>query len=152
MEDRYICPECGAVLPAGKTCIEDFHQMLAWETEDQRLGVVHHLMVPSYYIQHPSLYSPEGLRWAHRLLANFAEQDLSPEEARRRQRDQVDSSQRDWKIKGTPESHGSYDPPIAWTMHASDVTARGMAHYITQVRTWAKSICDTLRAAGYLDA
>lgn len=152
MGDHFTCPECGAALPAGKSCMDDFHQMLFWEAEDQRLGVVHHLMVPSFYIQHPSLYSPEGLRFSQRLLLDFVEHGLSPEEARRRNRDQVDSGKRDWKIKGAPESQGSYARPVPWTMRACDVTASGMDHYVAQVRTWAQSICDSLKAAGYLNA
>jgi hypothetical protein len=55
------CPECGAVRHGDTTCQDGFHQMLFWENEDPANGAVHHLMVVSYHIQHPSLYSPEGL-------------------------------------------------------------------------------------------
>jgi hypothetical protein len=144
------CPECGADWTEGKTCQECFHQMLAWEWEDPGNLVVHHLTVLGYHLQHPGLYSPEGLAQAKGLLVDFLEAAVSPTEVRRRMRGEVDSSNRDWQIKGTPTSHGSYDPPIKWPMTAPGVIEGGITDYCDNVRAWARSILNSLRAAGHL--
>src|SRR5579859_4698706 len=104
------CPECGADWSSGQTCTDHFHLMGFWE-QDNRLYDVHHLMVLSYYLQHPSLYSPEGLRDATHLLVLFLEEGLTPQQGRKRIGKVVDSGKRTYKIKGTPESHGTYSYP-----------------------------------------
>lgn len=142
------CPECGAAWGDGKSCQDRFHQMLAWEWEEPANAAVHHLMVLGYHLQHPSLYSPEGLAEARWLLVEFLEHGTSPAEVRQRIGARADSGNRNWKIKGTPESHGSYDPPITWTMTATDVVGGGIGGYRDNVRAWARSILDSLNAAG----
>jgi hypothetical protein len=108
--------------------------MLFWEADHPDYGEVHHLMVLCYHLQHPSLYSPEGLQFGMHLLVDFLERGLKPEQARRRNASLVDSSQRDWKIKGTAASQGAYSHPIIWKMTAIDVVAHGEAHYPDSVR------------------
>jgi hypothetical protein len=121
--------------------------MLFWEAEHPSYGAkVHHLMVLCYHLQHPSLYSPAGLQAARQLLVEFVEQGASPAKVRQRHRAQVDSSRRDWKIAGTPASHGSYDSPLQWTMMAADVVAGGSENYCDNVRAWARSINEMLKA------
>jgi hypothetical protein len=140
------CPECGASWADEQTCQDYFHQMLFWENEYPEYGAeVHHLMVVSYHLQHPSLYSPEGLNEGRRLLVDFLE-GVPPQEVRERNRGRLDSSKRTWKIKGTDDSHGSYDRPIRWTMTAADVVAGGVDNYCDNVRRWAESIHEALRA------
>ena len=145
-----VCPECGAVWQNGKSCEDDFHQMLYWESEDPALWEVHHLMVLCYHLQHPNLYSPEGLAWAKDTLVEFVEHDVTTGEIRRRNRTGLDSGKRKWKVKGTPSSHGSYAQPIIWTMTASDVTAGSKSDYCDNVRSWARSALASLKASGNL--
>ena len=140
------CPECGALWHEGKTCQDGFHQMLAWEAENPGLGEVHHLMVLCYHLQHPTLYSPEGVAEARRLLVEFVVHGRTPGEIRKRNRARLDSSQRNWKIKGTPASYGTYDPPIRWTMTAADVIAGGADSYCGNVRAWAQSLQTALKS------
>jgi hypothetical protein len=121
--------------------------MLFWENESPANGAVHHLTVICYHIQHPHLYSPEGLDNAKQLLKAFLTDGLTPNEVRNRSRAQVDSGQRTWKIKGTSDRHGSHPQPIAWTMTASDVVADGIENYCANVERWARSIHTTLQAA-----
>ena len=145
------CPECGADWASGATCEENFHQLLYWEQADiENLGVVHHLMVLSYYLQHPSLYSPDGLAHAKGLLVDFVARDITPQQVRQRDRDKVDSGKRQFKIKGTAEVHGAYAHPVAWTMHTTDVVAGGAEGYVANVHAWAQSIYDGLKASGNL--
>lgn len=147
MRTTQVCPEYGAAWEGGKTCQDDFHQMLAWEAENPSFGEVHNLMVLCYHLQHPSLYSPAALAWAKNLLIEFVEHDLPTEEARRRNRTRLDSGKRKWKIKGTPASHGSYSNPVQWTMTAADVTAGTINDYCDSVRVWARSVLVSLKAS-----
>ncbi len=101
------CPECGTPWPDNVTCESLFHQMLFWEAENPALGEVHHLTVLCYHLQHPSLYSPDGLREGRRLLVGFLCDHDTPSQARRTTRANVDSSRRTWKIKGTPGLQGA---------------------------------------------
>ncbi len=142
-----ICPECGAAWADGQTCQEFFHQMLFWENEVPALGEVHHLMVLCYHLQHPSLYSTEGLRHARRLLAEFVEEGLTPQASRRRNRERVDSGQRKWSITARPGDKGRYERPPQWAMTAADVVGAGRAAYREQVVEWARSIHLALQAA-----
>lgn len=144
------CPECGAAWRDGKTCRDHFHQMLAWEWEDPRNWVVHHLMVLSYHMQHPILYSPEGLDGGKQLLVDFVERGVTPEEARRRNRDAVDSGNRGFKITARPGRQGAYERPVAWTMTTTDVIAAGIERYVESVTAWAESILVALRSSGNL--
>jgi hypothetical protein len=140
------CPECQMPLADGATCQDDFHQMLFWETEQPNLGVVHHLMVLCYHMQHPSLYSADGLENAKTLLIDFVTRGLSTERVRKQNRDQVDSGKRQWKVTARPDSHGTYTYPVNWTMTARDVVAGGMDHYIENTQAWAKSVLAALQA------
>jgi hypothetical protein len=137
------CPECGADWSGGQTCTDHFHLMSAWELDNQ-LYAVHHLMVLCFYLQHPSLYSPEGLRDAQQLLVKFLEDGLTPQQVRQRMGEAVSSGTRTYQITGTPESHGSYRHPVQWTMTAADVTAAGLENYDTSVRAWAESVLKSL--------
>jgi hypothetical protein len=140
-----ICPECGASYAKGQTCRDYFHQMLFWENDDPARGEVHHLMVLCYHLQHPGLYSAEGLRYARQLLVDFVERGLSPEEARRRNRDRVNSGRRDWSITARPGNQGAYERSITWTMTAADVVAGGAEAYCENVRAWAESVSKNLK-------
>lgn len=151
METQTFCPECGADWSGGITCTDHFHQFGFWELADlENLGVVHHLMVLGYNLQHPSLYSPRTLEDAKGMLVDFLERGVTPQQMRGKLRDAVDSGKRTHKITGTPESHGSYAHPVAWTMTAADVVAGGAEHYVENVEAWALSILDALRASGNL--
>ena len=142
------CPECGAEWSNGVTCQDYFHQFGFWEMADiEHLGVVHHLMVLCYHLQHPSLYSPDGLTHAQSLLVDFVARGVTPQQVRRRDRDKVDSGKRKFKIKGTAESHGAYHHPVTWTMTAADVVAGGVDSYIESVKAWAQSVYDALKAS-----
>ena len=139
METSLICPECGAAWDAEMTCETTFHQMLFWEHENQANWVVHHLMVLCYYLQHPSLYSQEGVEVGKGLLTAFVKEGRSPAEMREANRDRVNAKNRDWKITARPENKGAYTNPVTWSMHAADVVRGGEPQYIANVEAWAKS-------------
>jgi len=123
--------------------------MLFWENEDPARWEVHHLMVLCYHLQHPGLYSAEGLAVARGLLADFIEHGLSPEEVRKKNSGRVASGARDWSIAARPGNQGAYDRPIHWTMTAADVVASGPENYVVNVRTWASEVHRTLTEGGH---
>lgn len=141
------CPHCQAPWPDDQTCADHFHQMAAWELEHQ-LYDVHHLMVLCYHLQHPHLYSPEGLAGAKQMLASFLEEGLTPQQMRGRIRAGVDSGTRAYKIKGTAENHGAYDRPVVWRMWAGDVVRGGIDRFYANVRLWADATLKALRESG----
>ena len=143
MNESQTCPECGAAWTDGRTCRDAFDQMLAWEFEDPGgAGAVHHLTVLCYHLQHPSLYTPEGLRRARAVLAEFVEQGTSPHEIRRRNRDALDSGKRAWKVTGAP---AAYARPPQWTMTVVDAGTGEQAGHCARVEGWARSVYAALR-------
>jgi hypothetical protein len=143
--DREICPECGAT-----GCQDAFYQMLGWENEEPALCVVHHLLVLCFYLQHPSRYSPDGLRYGANLLVDFVERGLSPTAARQHNSNGLDSGTRKWKVTARSGAQGAYRTAPRWTVTAPDVLAGGMAGYIEHVSRWARSILTALRESGNL--
>ena len=146
MDSNSICPECGAALPEDTTCETYFHQMLFWETENPANWAVHHLTVLCYHLQHPALYSSDGLAGGKQLLINFVRDGISSAEIRRTSSAKVNSKNRNWKITARPDSKGAYAHPAAWTMRAAAVVARGADRYCDSVREWAQSVYDSLIA------
>ena len=138
------CPECGAAWDSDRTCPDYFHQMLYWENEDPARGEVHHLMVLCYHLQHPSLYSAEGLAVGRELLADFVGRGLSPQEARSKSRERVASGNRSWSITAREGNRGAYERPIVWTMTAADVVAAGAHRYVEQVGAWPGALSQAL--------
>lgn len=135
------CPECGAAWLDGQSCTDHFHQMLAWEFSDPAAGVVHHLTVLCYYLQHPSLLSAEGRKAMQQLLADFVENAVAPQEMRRRIQQQMGQDKRQWELKGA----SSYEPPITWTQHIQDATRSGLENYAEHVREWASAVHQDLQ-------
>lgn len=88
------CSVCGARLEDGQACLDLFHLILGWEL-DHQLYDVHHLAVLCYYLQHPSLYSPEGLEGAKAQLADFLERGVSPQQMRKTMSKSVASDMRE---------------------------------------------------------
>ncbi len=144
------CPACGVIRPAGSGCDDDFHTLLGWENEFPGYGEVHHLLVLCYHLQHPHLYSPEGLAHARGLLADFVEGGKTTEQVRRENKDRLASADRIWKVTARPGSHGAYAHPIRWSMTVLDVAAQDHAGYRENVRRWAASILQDLRSSANL--
>ncbi len=144
------CPECGAPWPPGVTCQDRFHQLLAWEFENPALFAFHHLTVLCYYLQHPSLYSPEGLAGAKQALVDFLVRGLSPAQVRAAERAGAESGRGKRKITGTTARHGVYREAVDWQMTVADVLLGGMDEYPENVYAWARSILEALEASGDL--
>jgi hypothetical protein len=139
------CPDCYASHPEGITCQDDFYQMLYWEADFPELGVVHHLMVLCYHLQHPHMYTAAGLVEGRRLLDDFLVRGLSTEEVRWSNRERLDSGNRSFNIKSKSGDQGKYPSPPSWKMTAADVVAGGPQHYIEKVKSWARSVAEALK-------
>lgn len=149
MDTTSRCPECHAAWRDGLTCRDHFNQMLAWEFENPAgAGAVHHLTVLCYNLQHPSVYSPEGLAWAQAILVQFLAHGVSPQQLRQQLHQTHDSGKRTYKVTGTPESEGAYAFPVHWTMTIGDVAASGLEGYCDRVRAWAVSVYEALGDSG----
>lgn len=146
-----FCDQCGAPLGEGQTCQDDFHQMLIWESDRPEYWQVHHLMVLCYHLQHPNLYSAEGLAGAKKLLVEFLENGVSPEDIRQREGRKLDSGNRKWRIKGSASSHGAYLHPVIWTMTVREVVLGGKQRYIENVFKWASSVRQSIQDSDNTD-
>jgi hypothetical protein len=142
------CPACGAVHADGTTCEDDFYQMLYWEQELMAEGVelidVHFLMVASYHMQHPHIYSSEALAGIRENLVRYVAGELSVNQIRAETRESARSDRRKTTITAREGNHGAYAAPVEWTLRAVDVVAAGKERYVTSVRTWAESIIAAL--------
>lgn len=147
-EQHTTCPECGASWPEGHTCDDDFYQMLYWESAYPDYGVVHHLMVLCFHLQHPSRYSREGLDESLVLLREFVANGTSPQEMRRRNAPRVASDVRKTPITARDGNKGAYAHPVAWTMRAANVARADHHRYVENTRIWAQHVYDDLRATG----
>ena len=146
------CPHCGSALPEGSDCRVLFDQMLFWENEVPANGAVHHLAVLCFHIQHPHLYSPEGLAGSIDLLVGFLELGWTTEAVRRNHRTRLDSGARTFSIKGKTGLEGRFEAPVRWTMTAADVVAGGRDTYIENVNRWAAATLGALKESGNLAA
>jgi hypothetical protein len=90
----------------------------------------------------------EGLNEAKRLLVEFVEEKITPQEIRQHNKSKVDSGKRQWKIKSAESSVGAYEHPVQWSMTASDVVAGGESNYCDNVRKWVVSILERLKYSG----
>jgi hypothetical protein len=144
-----VCPECGAALAPGESCEERFQRCLALEYEDWTgYGVVHHLTVPAYMLQHPSRYSREGRLEARHLLAAFLAGE-SPTAVRRQNRTRLDSGHRSWRMTrgaGVEAPAGK-----TWSRTIASVRTENPADFCADVVDWARAVLSDT-AAGHTQA
>ncbi len=134
-----------------ETCRDYLNEMITWDFQDfSGVGQIHHLTVLCYQLQHPSLYSQRGLEDAKSFLVEFIDKNVSFEEHDKRNRENLSSSVRKWKITGTPEDYGKYKSKVDWKITAGDVARTGLSDYVENVKKWSRSIIDTLRESGNL--
>ena len=75
---------------------------------------------------------------------DFLEHGVTPHDVRQRERGRLSSTNRTWRVRGTPDSHGTYERRMRWTMRAQDVVAGGIDAYVKNVTAWARSILTEL--------
>lgn len=125
------CTNCGAT-----RCEAFFHACLAADFTDPGYGVVHHLVVPTYGLQH-AWYAPE-------IEAGVADFVLSHLD-----RPPSDHDRRGIRAAADGPAHvrvrQPHRRPRAWNLHVGDVDRSRADRYVTTVRSWAASVATTLR-------
>ena len=131
------CPECGA---PDTLCKDRFDEFLVLEFTDAGYGIVHHLTVSAYMIQHSSKLTKEGWLFERDLLKEFLVDNKPPAFIRKQNKDIVDSGKRKFKIKsrdGKPVINKSM-----WTKTILNVRTENAEVYCTDVTAWARSVLE----------
>lgn len=141
------CPECGAPILAGGSCVDHFHTLLVLEGSfpDAPGSILHFYLVAAYNLQHPdsvglTIEALEGLR---RNLADALEGRAPVEELRRRARRATDGPTRVRRRPGDPPVEWYRGP---WPVNVTDVLSATAATYPDLVEAWARGVSATLTA------
>ena len=134
------CPECGAPVPDGGTCRDNFHAMLAleWEVPGGAGTIAHFFAVSSYGLQHPDSmrYTVEAIAWLRSSVAKALETGCSVESLRASARAQGVSAHV-IRREGDPVPAWGVE---SWTTTVTDILAGGTDGYGERVRHWAASV------------
>lgn len=136
MPDR--CPECGAPWTAEDNCTTRFHHFMALEMTNADYGVVHHLTVAAYMLQHPSQLSQRGWLEERALLKQFLVDGLSPAAVRAQHRHELDSGKRDWSLKKIPCLE--LPPTFSWALTILSVDDSTPERYRRDIEIWARQV------------
>src|SRR5437588_4353795 len=102
-----ICPECGAPVPDGGSCRDNFHALLLLEAEVPGApgALLHFYAVTSYGLQHPDSmnYTADALAGLRARLADVLDSRATLEETRRRVRRAADGAVRVTRRAGDAE-------------------------------------------------
>lgn len=135
------CPECGA---PDNLCQTRFDELLILEFTDPGYGVVHHLTVATYMLQHSSKLTREGWLYERDLLRKFLVENKSPALIRQQIKDTVNSGKRTFKIKskdGVPVINKS-----TWKTTILNVSAENAGVYCEDITAWAWSVLEEANA------
>lgn len=129
------CPECGAPDNLCQACFDEF---LVLEFTDAGYGIVHHLTVATYMLQHSSKMTRDGWLYERGLLREFLVENKPPAYIRKQNRDAVDSGKRKFKIKsktGVPVINKT-----TWNKTILDVRTENADLYCEDITAWARSV------------
>lgn len=135
------CPECGARLSWGRSCMDNFYELLALEADVPGAPgeLPHFYAVAAYGLQHPAamgftVSTVEGLRESVRMAL---EDRADTAHLRSRARDLSASQGRVTRRGDEPVPAW---PVPEWDYCVVDVLAGGAGQYADRVRCWAASI------------
>jgi hypothetical protein len=129
------CPECGGQTVPGMSCDAKFHECLAMEFTDPGYGSVHHLTVATYMLQHSSKLSRQGWVEMRQVLKTFLVEKKDPADVRRKNKANVDSGKRSWKI--TSGDGVPWLGKFRWTKTIVNVNTEEAVGYSSDVMQWA---------------
>jgi hypothetical protein len=142
------CPECGAPVPEGGSCRDNFHALLVLESEvpGGPGGVPHFYAVGSYALQHPEGmgYTAAALAGLRTCLADHLDGRVGLDGVRRRVRWGAEGAQRVTRRAGDAVVRWRVE---SWPMTVADVCAGGTEAYAERVERWARSVRETLDAS-----
>jgi len=131
-----VCPECGATVPPGQACADAFQAVLSKDFSEAGFREVHHLMVPSYTLQHPSRLSRQGWLEMRKMLALFVIDGMTPVQAQRKLRLALDSGTRDFSFRKGERIRLE----VVWSMTVADVRSDAAENYRDDVKAWAAAV------------
>lgn len=127
------CEQCNAV-----GCEERFHAFLALEFADAGYGVVHHLTVAAYMLQHPQQLSMDGWRMMRETLRAFLVEGVSPAQRRKQVRHKMDSGARSWSVRKGPRL--VLPDEFAWSQTIAAIDDSSPEQYCSDIEAWARSV------------
>jgi hypothetical protein len=143
------CPECGAPVPAGGTCRDNFHALLLleWQVPGGPGELAHFFAVASYNLQHPDGQglTAEALAGLRAAVADVLAGRASLDEIRHRARRGAAAAGRVTRREGDATARWNV---AAWPVTVADVCAEGAADYARNVEHWAASVVAAIGAAG----
>jgi hypothetical protein len=135
------CPECGATVPEGGTCRDNFHALLLLEAEVPGAPgrLPHFYAVASYGLQHPGgmNYTAEVTEGLRASVADMLDGRATLDDVRRRTRKKFDGPTRATRRAGDPEVECHRE---SWPATVADVLAAGPEGYVGAVERWARSV------------
>jgi hypothetical protein len=141
-----LCPECGAQVPEGGSCRDNFHALLLLESEVPGLEpLMHFYVVGSYNLQHPDSmnFTAEALAGLRANLADSLDGRKTIDQIRRVTRRNANGAARVTRRAGDAEVSWR---PGGWPMNVADVCKADVHTYADHVLCWARSVRDTLDA------
>lgn len=145
-----LCIECGATMPDGGTCRDNFYTLLALEQEaPDAERVIHFYAVAAYILQHPDSmsYTAQSLRWLHSALASVLSGQASIDALRLMIQRQPKELSRVIRKDGDPVHHWGVQ---TWTLNVTDVLAGRVEGYISRVEMWVQAvIADLSKSESY---
>lgn len=141
------CPECGAPVPEGGSCRDNFHALLLLESRipGGPGELPHFYAVGTYGLQHPDSmnYTAETLHGLRAALADVLDGRATLDEIRRRVRRAVGAAGRVTRREG--DEPASW-PRGGWSMTVADVcdAEADAAIYADRVERWARSVREAL--------
>jgi hypothetical protein len=142
-----LCPECGAAVPAGGSCRDNFHALLLLESQipGGPGAVAHFFAVAAYNLQHPDSVNltADALAGLRASVADVLDGRATLEEVRRRTRR---AARRLGRVTGRPGDDAVTWHRGAWPMTVADVITVGADAdaYADRVSRWARSIREAL--------
>lgn len=128
------CVHCGV-----EGCEAKFHECLDRDFTDPDYGVVHHLTVSTYMLQHNAYTDEVTTPMAAFVLDHL---DTPPGDREKRGiRSRVDGKQRVTRREPSPPVF----PPAGWSMTIDDVDLATGEAYRATVRAWAESVASEIR-------
>jgi hypothetical protein len=142
------CSECGATVPEGGSCRDQFHALLVLESEipGGPGETAHFYAVGSYVLQHPEGmgYTAQAIAMLRGQMAARLAGRATMEQVRGRVRQATDGPAR---VIRRPGDAATRWPVLAWPMTVADVLVGGVEGYQGRVAAWAESLIAALDAA-----
>jgi hypothetical protein len=132
------CPECGAASTPYDNCTDRFHRFLALEMTDPEFGTVHHLTVLAYMLQHPSQLSLQGWQEMRRLLTEFLDTAITPENMRTLIRKDFRIQKRTWSLSKGPKLQ--IPKGFSWKRTILSVDETTGERYRGDIEEWARQV------------